>query len=624
MQRVAAPNCQVERPVRRKTRSHVGSERLAWRLQTVRRMQSQHQKNYIFALVLACCLTPATMVRAADEEVALTAEDIELTVEYHDGDGWVELSKTDQDSHLNIARCECGESLRMGAKLLDTGLAKVRVDPDEPVIEGTLYYGRNCNDLQARDDCEELGSKEIGGGKAIDESVAISRLFSTHTAADQPCEIGKNVSSALWLVLQKDGTELSVSSSRSLRINGKVPAKPVIKKAVPGNELVELQWDESDSEDLGYQVLCSGGEHPTVEPGFVSCSDTIDESELCTARVENNQITIKGLTNSVPYALRLLAIDEAGNVSAPSATVSASPEASLGFAELYDESGGAEGGCSMVGPTRSGQGTGALVLALLLLGGARFFLRWRKRNTSRFAVSAAIGVGLLLLHPAVSRAQLDLTRGAVDDLPAVRAWRFTIGVGWYRPSVDDAFATLPAKDRPFGKLFGNERKILPTLELQRTFFDRAGVFSTGVSIGYQNRTASALSVTGKTATADETNFMTIPVSWSVMWLGDFSAHDAPFPLVPYLRAGLDAFSYNSDGPNKKMAGVTFGYHYGAGLELSLSKLDPTAARAMAADSGIAEAALYAEIARYQVDDFGAGTAMDLSDTQFSMGLMVGF
>jgi hypothetical protein len=571
----------------------------------------------IVTLFVAVFLLGPSAARAVDGAEALVSDDVELTVQYYKDGAWADLSRTDQDRHLNIARCECGESIRVGAKLLASGLAKVRSDAEAPVVEGTLYYGRNCNDLQARDACEELGSKEIGGGKAIDESVAIARFFAPNTSAPQACAIGKNVSGALWLVLQKDGEDLTAAISRSLRVNGKVPATPTIKKALPGNESIALEWETADDDTQGYQVLCSGGEHDPAESAFEACNTTINEDELCSGRVESNKVTVKGLVNGAPYGLRLISVDEAGNVSAPSAVVNASPEASQGFAELYDESGGTSGGCTVARSRRGGRGAlGALTLFLLLVG--------TRLRRARSLLASAVLLLVLVVLPTPGHAQLDLSASAFVEPPAVAPWRVSIGLGWYRPAVDQAFTNLPERERPFGKLFGTEREILPTLELQRTLVERFGVVTTGLSVGYQRRTASALTKSGKGVSADETSFLTVPVSWSVMWFGDFTAHGAPFPLVPYVRAGLDGFAYNSDGPGETLSGATFGYHHGVGLELSLSRLDPNAARAMAAETGMAQASLYAEWTRYQINDFGADDAMNLSDTQFSLGLMVGF
>ena len=95
------------------------------------------------------------------------------------------------------------------------------------------------------------------------------------------------------------------------------PATPAGLIATPGDAQVQLSWSANGELDLaGYTVYQGTASGNLTESTFVPAPTTVS--------------TITGLTNSATYFFALDAIDTAGNASARSAEVSATPTAGAG------------------------------------------------------------------------------------------------------------------------------------------------------------------------------------------------------------------------------------------------------------------------------------------------------
>jgi hypothetical protein len=107
-------------------------------------------------------------------------------------------------------------------------------------------------------------------------------------------------------------------------------------------------------------IVTTVAQDSSVSVGFTADSDTTtvtvevmgpadpDFKEVGSATVANTS-TVRGtgLTNNLVYQVRIRAIDAAGNVSNPSATVSVTPIDTIGFFGYYAEQGGdLNGGCA--------------------------------------------------------------------------------------------------------------------------------------------------------------------------------------------------------------------------------------------------------------------------------------
>ena len=95
------------------------------------------------------------------------------------------------------------------------------------------------------------------------------------------------------------------------------------------------------------------------------------------------------------------------------------------------------------------------------------------------------------------------------------------------------------------------------------------------------------------------------------------------PIVPYAKIGPGCTLWRiADTSQPDLSGRTFGWHAAAGLTVDLSPLDPDAAAEMDRESGVNQAALFIEVARYSLDGFGSGNALHVGDTTWFAGLML--
>ena len=97
-----------------------------------------------------------------------------------------------------------------------------------------------------------------------------------------------------------------------------------------------------------------------------------------------------------------------------------------------------------------------------------------------------------------------------------------------------------------------------------------------------------------------------------------------FGLIPYAKLGLDCALWRISDTAKPDAidGKTFGWHAAAGVSLDLSFIDPESARTMDIETGVNQAAVFFEVARYALDGFGSGSVLHLGDTTWIAGLML--
>ncbi len=313
--------------------------------------------------------------------------------------------------------------------------------------------------------------------------------------------------------------------------------------------------------------------------------------------------TIDGLSTGKTYWVAITTISAEGNESdlSPAGSVQTSPTAD--FFELYAEAGG-EDGCEA---SQAGTPRGTVLWILALLGGLLLATRLRRRT----AVTALVAT-LVVLVPVVSQAQIksnEDSRGVVEAR-----------IGSYVPEIDDA-----VDGSPYSSAFG-ESMLLFELEMDRQFWRGVGTLGVAFNFGYMSVEGRSQTTSGSKS-PDKTSLSIIPLRAGLVYRFDYLAveHDIPFTLA--LKGGLDLYSWwvkagdNLATANGKTGeGVTFGYHYAAGLHLLLDWFDESSADGLALDFGVINSYLFAEAQRSEVDGFGDDKSIRLSDTHFSFGL----
>ncbi len=143
-------------------------------------------------------------------------------------------------------------------------------------------------------------------------------------------------------------TTTKVSTAPVVRYDGKAPPVPVIEAIIPLDGALSVRAVGSgDASILRVELRPLGSTDDFAVRGEYSAQQT--------------GVRITDLLNDVEYEVRVSALDEAGNVSAPSASGTGTPRQSEGFFGSYKRNGGQEeGGC--------GAAAGAPTVLALLSG----------------------------------------------------------------------------------------------------------------------------------------------------------------------------------------------------------------------------------------------------------------
>jgi MYXO-CTERM domain-containing protein len=581
------------------------------------------------AVILALLASSAGPARADDDAgtPSLAATDFAFTLARVDASGaTVALDADALASYFSAARCACPTSVVASLALSADAAASLGTH----TVDAQLFVGADC-DVPTAAACTSVGGTlTLSGAKATTtESVSTAAVFTAGGAAG--CAAATS-STRLWAIVRLDGTRLASEPSLALTLGGAGPTPPTAVKAQTAESGLLVSWTPSADAVAGYQVLCSpgpavastarydvcgaaspdGGAGPfaTLEPALV-CSDLVPAGTT-SARVH-------GLDDGRTYDIAVVAVGLDGTPSAPSVSAQGTPGPTFGFEDVYRKEGGtAQAGCAVGGG--GGPAAGAVALAALALVLAR-------RRRARLG-ALLVGGGLALLAPRSARAQLasPVLEGPGDAAPAAaspRAWNLELRLAPYRPNVDDEFAARGSVDRPFAEVFGSSRRLMLAGELDRQLSHRGGTWALGVGAGYYHATAPALEADLKSPSGDETTLRLIPLSTSLVYRADTLRERFGSPLVPYAKLGLDCTLWRmSDTSKASIDGRTFGWHAAAGVTLDLGILDPEGARTMDRESGVNQTAIFFEVARYALDNFGSSSALHVGDTTWFAGLML--
>ncbi len=224
---------------------------------------------------------------------------------------------------------------------------------------------------------------------------------------------------------------------------------------------------------------------------------------------------------------------------------------------------------------------------------------------------AAFAAALLLAAPS-ARAQFGTQKWGSLEL----------GAGPYRPNIDSEFDGKT----PFRDIFTGAPGPMYRVHLAKAVFDGAGTVEVGLRTGFFRKTGHALADDG-TRTSDKTTFNIIPTSLTLTYRADQIYEYARIPLVPYARVAFERYNWWVTKEDKwKKRGATNGWSGTLGLALMIDFLDPDAARDLGNEVGVAHTALYFDVTKSKVDDFGSSKSWDLSEDNlfWSGGLLLVF
>ncbi len=407
-------------------------------------------------------------------------------------------------------------------------------------------------------------------------------------------------------VLTGAGTT-GATASITVTLDTQAPTPPDTVSTTGGDTTLTVSWSYSAS-------ATKAGDIDGYRVAYHQASSTSTSDVQYTTQVSSSagSTKITGLTNGVAYEVWVEAVDTAGNWSAESTSALGTPRASEDFWELYRADGGKQTGC-MAAPGASGPAALLLLLGAVLLGTRR-----RRLARGRHLLAGLLVAGCLV--PGVARAQTE----APQDQ---RGFFFEVGLGPYRPSVDQEFNG----SGPYSKIFGDQKNLLFHLRFERAVYQGIGQVDLGLSAGFAQAVGKALYADG-TKSPDTTVFNWIPLTATVTYRLDYGALHWHIPFVPFVRLGL-VYQYwwvldgtgavASDANGNSAQGGRTGFLYGGGLAFQLDALDPELSRDFRNSSGVDNTYVYFEWDQRQVDGFGS-PGFNLSDGTWSAGLAFEF
>jgi hypothetical protein len=332
----------------------------------------------------------------------LTKDDFDIYLWASEGDEFVRFNTTLADTYFNRANCLCNVPLRVQVLLKTASINKVRTGTRADIRlragdQTCVCTGANCANLN----CKDIGTPKdlaslVNGGLTFDTTVR--EIFSAgrpSTATGNVCDRDEMQNLWVWMDSDDAGADTELTDlSYAISLDGVPPASPAGLKVTPGNEALQVSWEELPYlDDLeGYIVFCSrGGEHP-VFPGDFSPLYTpagvcpaddqpsggssgtapdklaqLDPQFTCSDIIRSaGPVRLFQLQNGIPYVVGVASVDKSGNASPIENVVLQVPIPTRDFYRSYREEGGAaEGGFCAVAP---GAGRRTPWLALAVLG----------------------------------------------------------------------------------------------------------------------------------------------------------------------------------------------------------------------------------------------------------------
>lgn len=287
-----------------------------------------------------------------------------------------------------------------------------------------------------------------------------------------------------------------------------------------------------------------------------------------------------------------------------------------------------------------------LCFAILLLS----WMGWRRSRKQRVLVLSLWGVLLFSAGMSFPGGAWAEDVSSATKISSPRHFGLELRVGPYRPQIDTESGVQQTK--PFEKFFYNAYQPYLEIGFEWLMYKGFGTLGLNGSVGISwgaaavldpdgNRVASTStssstsstttsSTSSTTTTSSSSTFWVIPLRLDLVYRFDYFLQRNRFPLVPYVRAGLDYFIWFVTEPSGDIAssgtdaavGGRFGFHIGVGIQLELNFLDPVAARTFDVEVGVNHTFLFVEWNSSWVGIVSDG--LNLSDHMIRAGLMFQF
>jgi hypothetical protein len=397
-------------------------------------------------------------------------------------------------------------------------------------------------------------------------------------------------------------------------------------------------------ETLSVNALCPN-EDALASSYFATTFANLDASYLCSGLIGSDQTSyrLKGLENDVEYTLVMVAVDNDGNLSAPTDPVTGTPVLTVDFYNEYvNECGQPAGGyCDMVrGAARPG------ALACLLFGVVILWAHTRRKRGGKWRWLIPV-IGILGTRQALGQAiyhDEDTMRMFSEEFPPInlgsrgqspRTMAMEFRLGPFSPNIDSGLSNGAT---PHKTVFGTSTRLLYTLEVDYEILQRFGTFSIGATIGIFRESARAFvgtpdGLSTGVRSSDSTALRLIPFSLLAVYRMDVLAEQWSVPFVPYVKLGLNYTFWKITDGNGDAAtltqggrgtGGTAGWQVTGGLALQLDILDPASMRELDSESGLNHMYAFFEYSHIDASGLGMSNRLHVGDDTWSAGLLLEF
>jgi hypothetical protein len=224
-----------------------------------------------------------------------------------------------------------------------------------------------------------------------------------------------------------------------------------------------------------------------------------------------------------------------------------------------------------------------------------------------------------------------IVEGEGKRFRSAQLFAFELRFGPYRPDIDGEFNGVR---HPYQDYFGSGDKLLTQIEFDYELFHGFGTAAVGFGLGYFQVTGTAPVADGTGAPSGDTSTLKVlPLSLSGIYRFDYFLEMKKFPLVPFVKLGLDYGYWQitngngdiaTDGKGGHGRGGTPGWHAAGGFELVLDMFDPEAARDFDSDLGVNHTALVFQYSYANISGLGTADKLHLGDINWSLGLLIEF
>lgn len=193
----------------------------------------------------------------------------------------------------------------------------------------------------ATDRCDVLANgKSLGSATSLEfnniDMNFLMGLDDEATSADEACKDVKGDAEIRLVLDFEDGaTDPYLDDVLLIDVDLEAPVAPAIESVSGGDGRLSVSWTHSKIDDVAKFRVYYKDEAFTDLEG-VTYTETA--SNTTSRDIES------GLANGTTYYIRVVAVDEAENLSEPSVAETASPEETLDFWELYKSKGGTDEG----------------------------------------------------------------------------------------------------------------------------------------------------------------------------------------------------------------------------------------------------------------------------------------